>query len=131
MVPYRKPKIFPQTSICCKTDLGSLNDLSVLANIQIQSNLDRTRSGGQGVGGNKPSNRVVNEAQIREVTIAESQIILYYRPTTFSFTQRAKTWGHFEIVEMHIKETHKRQMCPSFPAMHQILSFLYLLLKRL
>ena len=42
--------------------------------ILLQSDLDRTQF--------KPSNRVVNEVRIREVTNAERQIVLYYCPTT-------------------------------------------------
>ena len=42
--------------------------------------------------GSKPLNRVVTTAQIRDGTTMERENILYYHPTTFSFTQHANTW---------------------------------------
>ena len=51
------------------------------ARLYIQSKLDTTQ-----LVGSKPSNQVVTEARI----------ILYYHPSTFSFTQSEKTWDTFK-----------------------------------
>ena len=56
----------------------SVAALKIPESYKLQSDLHRTWSGR----GSKPSYRVVNEARIREVKIAERQIILYYCPTT-------------------------------------------------